>query len=65
MVENERGEYESSKKHDFTTGQLYTIGHINFAPRYIGLQGKEKAVADKTPMNKKQSSICGDCRSEF
>lgn len=52
MVENERGEYESSKKHDFTTGQLYTIGHINFAPRYIGLQGKEKAVADKTPMNK-------------
>ncbi|AFL67844.1 cytochrome c biogenesis protein [Sulfurospirillum barnesii] len=52
MVENERGEYESGKKHDFTTGQLYTIGHVNFAPRYIGLKGKEKAVADKTPMNK-------------
>ncbi|ACZ11517.1 cytochrome c biogenesis protein [Sulfurospirillum deleyianum] len=52
MAENEKGEYAASIKHDFTTGQLYTVGNINFAPRYIGLKGKEKVVADKTPMNK-------------
>jgi len=52
MVENKRGEYEADKKEDFITGQLYTIGNVNFAPRYIGLKGKEKVVADKTPMAK-------------
>jgi len=52
MAENKRGEYEADKKEDFITGQLYTIGNINFAPRYIGLKGQEKVVEDKTPMAK-------------
>ncbi|AOO64428.1 cytochrome c biogenesis protein CcsA [Sulfurospirillum halorespirans] len=52
MVENKRGEYEADTKEDFITGQLYTIGNINFAPRYIGLKGKEKVIEDKTPMAK-------------
>lgn len=52
MADNSRGEYESQDKHSFVTGQLYTVGNINFAPRYIGLKGQEKVVEDKTPMNK-------------
>ena len=52
MVENTRGEYEADKKQDFITGQLYTVGNINFAPRYIGLKGQEKTIEDKTPMQK-------------
>ena len=52
MVENKRGEYEANQNNDFITGQLYTIGNVNFAPRYIGLKGKEKVVTDKTPMAK-------------
>ncbi|WNY98138.1 cytochrome c biogenesis protein CcsA [Sulfurospirillum sp. 'SP'] len=55
MAENKRGEYEADKKEDFVTGQLYTIGNVNFAPRYIGLKGKEKVVADKNPMGKGNS----------
>jgi len=56
MAENKRGEYEADKKQDFITGQLYTIGNINFAPRYIGLKGQEKVVEDKTPMAKGMAS---------
>ena len=52
MVENTRGEYEADKKQNFITGQLYTVGNINFAPRYIGLKGQEKIIEDKTPMQK-------------
>ena len=55
MAENKRGEYEADKKEDFVTNQLYTIGNVNFAPRYIGLKGKEKVVADKNPMGKGNS----------
>ena len=52
MAENTRGEYETGVKQNFVTGQLYTIGNVNFAPRYIGLKGKEKIVQDKNPMMK-------------
>ncbi|MDD3344495.1 MAG: hypothetical protein PHR87_13080, partial [Sulfurospirillaceae bacterium] len=49
MAENKRGDYELGAKQDFVTGQLYTIGNVNFAPRYIGLKGKEKIIEDKNP----------------
>jgi cytochrome c-type biogenesis protein CcsB len=52
MVENTRGEFDADGKEPFVTGQLYTIGNVNFAPRYIGLKGKEKIVEDKNPMAK-------------
>jgi len=52
MAENSKGEYEGGKAHPFITGQLYTIGAINFAPRYIGLKGKEKVVEETQPMTK-------------
>ena len=52
MAENKRGEYAADNKQDFVTGQLYTIGNVNFAPRYIGLKGQEKVVEDKNPMIK-------------
>ena len=52
MAENKRGEYPADAKQDFVTGQLYTVGNINFAPRYIGLKGQEKVVVDKNPMAK-------------
>ncbi len=50
MAENTRGTFEANRKEAFTTGQLYTVGTMNFAPRYIGLKGKEKVVEDKNPM---------------
>ncbi|MBV5277976.1 MAG: cytochrome c biogenesis protein ResB, partial [Campylobacteraceae bacterium] len=56
MVENKKGEYEPKLKQDFVSGQLYTIGSVNFAPKYIGLKGKEKVIQDKNPMNKAQSN---------
>ena len=56
MVENKRGEYDASAKEPFITGQLYTVGSINFAPRYIGLKGKEKIVEDKNPMMRGNNS---------
>ncbi len=56
MAENKRGEYEIGSKQDFVTGQLYTIGNINFAPRYIGLKGKEKIIEDKNPMMKAKNA---------
>ena len=55
MVENKKGEYEADVKQDFITGQLYTIGNVNFAPRYIGLKGQEKILEDKNPMMKAQN----------
>lgn len=56
MAENQRGEYDASAKEPFITGQLYTIGNVNFAPRYIGLKGKEKIVEDQNPMMRSASS---------
>lgn len=56
MAENKRGEFEPSAKQEFISGQLYTIGNVNFAPRYIGLKGIEKVINDKTPMMKAQSN---------
>lgn len=44
MVENTRGVYPANKPIEFVKGQLYTIGGISFAPKFIGLQGKEKLV---------------------
>ena len=56
MAENKKGDFEPSVKQEFTTGQLYTVGNVNFAPRYIGLKGVEKIINDKTPMMKAQSN---------
>lgn len=55
MADNTRGEYAENTKEAFLNGQLYTIGSVNFAPRYIGLKGKEKVVEDVTPMSKAPS----------
>jgi len=52
MAENKRGSYESGVEYEFIKGQLYTIGDMNFAPKYIGLKGKEKIVSNKNPMQK-------------
>ncbi len=54
MAENKRGEFSADAKEAFVTGQLYTIGSVNFAPRYIGLKGKEKVIEDANPMLKQQ-----------
>ena len=54
MVENTRGEFEAGAIHPFVSGQLYTIGSVNFAPRYIGLKGKDKVIENPTPMTKVQ-----------
>lgn len=54
MAENTRGEFAANQTQPFTTGQLYTIGNVSFAPRYIGLKGKEKVLEDTTPMTKGQ-----------
>ena len=56
MAENTRGSYEQEAKESFVTGQLYTIGNINFAPRYIGLKGKESVMEDMNPMMKAQGT---------
>lgn len=52
MVENTRGEFAASTTQPFVSGQLYSIGNVNFAPRYIGLKGKEKVMEDTNPMLK-------------
>ncbi|MDD3324324.1 MAG: cytochrome c biogenesis protein CcsA [Sulfurospirillaceae bacterium] len=57
MAENSRGVYEAEAKNDFTTGKLYTIESINFAPKYIGLKGKIKVVEDKNPMAKSNRDV--------
>ncbi len=57
MVENKRGEYKAGVEYPFVGGQLYTIGDTNFAPKYIGLKGKEKVVADKNPMMRSQKKL--------
>ena len=44
MLENTRGVYPANKPIEFVKGQLYTIGDTNFAPKFIGLKGKEKLV---------------------
>lgn len=44
MVENTRGEYPANEAIEFVRGQLYTIGETNFAPKFIGMKGKEKLV---------------------
>jgi cytochrome c-type biogenesis protein CcsB len=49
MMENTRGVYKANEPVEFATGQLYTIGNTNFAPKYIGLKGKEKLVPSKNP----------------
>jgi len=54
MAENTRGELNAQQEKPFITGQLYTIGEINFAPRYIGLKGKETILEDANPMLKAQ-----------
>ena len=54
MAENTRGELGAQQEKPFVTGQLYTIGEINFAPRYIGLKGKETILEDANPMLKAQ-----------
>lgn len=56
MAENTKGEFSPSQQHSFSQGQLYTIGNVNFAPRYIGLKGKEKLVENQTPMTKAQGN---------
>lgn len=62
MAENTRGSFEKETKDSFTTGQLYSIGNVNFAPRYIGLKGKESVMEDPNPMMKAQgvSAIVAD-----
>lgn len=57
MVENKRGEYKANEEYPFITGQLYTIGETNFAPKYIGLKGREKVVQNKNPMQRNQRSL--------
>ncbi len=47
MIENTRGVFEANTEHEFTTGKLYTLGEINFAPKFIGLNGKEKIVTSQ------------------
>ncbi len=44
MIENTRGVYRAGEEVEFITGQLYTVGSTNFAPKYIGLKAKEKLV---------------------
>jgi len=54
MVENTRGQWDAKSEQPFVSGQLYTVGDINFAPRYIGLKGRERIVEDANPMQKAQ-----------
>ena len=56
MAENTRGEFDAQIVHPFTSGQLYSVENVNFAPRYIGLKGKEKIVENPTPMTKVQGT---------
>jgi len=44
MGANEYGEYPQREKHHFDGKRLYRIGDVNFAPKYVGLKGKEKLV---------------------
>jgi cytochrome c-type biogenesis protein CcsB len=57
MLENTRGKYEANKEYEFVDKQLYTIGDINFAPKYIGLKGQEKIVTNPNPMQRNQRSL--------
>ncbi len=52
MRENTRGTYEANKEYELVGAQLYTIGGTNFAPKFIGLKGKEKIVQNKRPMQR-------------
>lgn len=56
MVENTRGTFEPQSQQSFVTGQLYTVGNVNFAPRYIGLKGKESVLEDANPMQKEKGT---------
>ncbi len=57
MVENKRGVYEANKEYPFVRGQLYTLGDTNFAPKYIGLKGKERIITDSNPMQRKGRTL--------
>lgn len=59
MAKNTRGSYEPGVEYEFIRGQLYTIGDVNFAPKYIGLKGKEKIVSNKNPMQNNKSNSLG------
>jgi cytochrome c-type biogenesis protein CcsB len=49
MLENTRGTYPANSQIEFIKGQLYTIGNTNFAPKFIGMHGKEKLVHSQEP----------------
>ena len=57
MLENKRGTYEANKEYELVGKQLYTIGDTNFAPKFIGLKGKEKIVTNPTPMQRQQKKL--------
>ncbi len=57
MVENKRGTYEANKEYEFVKGQLYTLKDTNFAPKYIGLKGKEKIVTNANPMQRGRRNL--------
>ncbi len=52
MVANTRGAYKANTEYEFVGGQLYTLGETNFAPKYIGLKGREKVITNSNPMQR-------------
>ena len=57
MVENKKGEYKANKEYAFEKGYLYSLEDASFAPKYIGLKGREKVVQNKNPMQRDQRSL--------
>jgi len=57
MRQNKRGTYDANTEYELVGAQLYTIGNTNFAPKYIGLKGKEKIVSNKLPMQRGAKSL--------
>lgn len=55
MVENTRGTYKANEEVEFTTGQLYTIGTTNFAPKYVGFNGKQKLISNPNIQNQRMA----------
>lgn len=47
MNDGQKGSFEANTTQDFTDKFLYTVDSFNFAPRYIGLKGKDKIVSSE------------------
>ncbi len=57
MAQNERGTHEANKEHKLSLHHLYTIDNSSFAPKFIGLKGKEKIVSRQSPDQRNQSTL--------